>query len=151
LLGNQVDNVLIEFLKGHLMIAALVGLASGLASLLLGVKFPLLIGIIVGICDLIPYFGPILGAIPAVALALSQSLRLGVYMTIAIVVIQQIESNLVTPRIMSDRLGLHPLLIVFALLCGGNLFGIWGMLFAVPLVAVMKVVLQRAFLWLLDY
>lgn len=151
LMGNQIDNVLIEFLKGHLMIASMVGLAVGLAAWILGVRFPLLIGVVVGICDLIPYFGPFLGAVPAVALALSQSLRLAIYITIAMVIIQQAESNLITPRIMSDRLGLHPLVIVFALLCGGKLLGIWGMLFAVPLAAVLKVILNRAYLWLIDY
>ncbi|NLW90388.1 MAG: AI-2E family transporter [Syntrophomonadaceae bacterium] len=146
----EIDSVLIEFIKGHLMIAALVGCAVGLAALLLGVRFPLLLGIVTGLCDLVPYFGAFLGAIPAVAVGLSQSLNLGIYMAVSIVIIQQLESNIVTPRIMGGKLGLHPLTIVFALLAGGKLMGIWGLLFAVPLLASLKVVLARAYLWLVD-
>lgn len=147
---SEIDVVLIEFIKGHLMIASLVGCSVGLAALLLGVRFPLLLGIISALCDLVPYFGAFLGAIPAVAVGLSQSLHLGIYMAAAILVIQQVESNIITPRIIGSKLGLHPLTIVFALLAGGKLMGIWGMLFAVPLLASLKVVLGRAYLWLVD-
>jgi len=147
---SEIDGVLIEFIKGHLMIAGLVGCTVGVAALLLGVRFPLLLGIVTAICDLVPYFGPFLGAIPAVGIALSTSLRLSVYMAITILIIQQIESSLITPRIIGSKLGLHPLTIVFALLAGGKLMGIWGMLFAVPLLASLKVVLGRAYLWLVD-
>jgi len=147
---TEIDVVLIEFVKGHLMIAALVGASIGLAAWLLGVRFPLLLGIVTAICDLVPYFGPLLGAIPAVGLALSESMRLALYMGIAILIIQQLESNIITPRIMGSKLGLHPLTIVFALLAGGKLMGIWGMLFAVPILASMKVILGRAYLWLVD-
>lgn len=147
---SEIDVVLIEFIKGHLMVASLVGCSVGLSALLLGVRFPLLLGIVTGICDLVPYFGPLLGAIPAVGVALTDSMRLAVYMGLAILVIQQIESNIITPRIMGSKLGLHPLTIVFALLAGGKLMGIWGMLFAVPVFASMKVILGRAYLWLVD-
>lgn len=142
----QVDSVLIEFLKGHLMVAACVGVLVGVSALLLGVKFPLLLGVLAGVTDLIPYFGPFLGGIPAVAVAFSESARLAVYMGIAVIVIQQVESNLITPRIMGGKLGLHPLVIIFALLAGGKLLGIWGMLFAVPITAVLKVILHRVYL-----
>jgi len=146
----EIDGVLLEFIKGHLMIAALVGTSVGLAALLLGVRFPLLLGIVTAICDLVPYFGAFLGAIPAVGLALSESLRLALYMGAAILIIQQVESNLITPRIIGSKLGLHPLTIVFALLAGAKLMGIWGMLFAVPLLASLKVILSHAYLWLVD-
>ena len=145
-LFRQMDTVLIEFIKGHLTVALFVGAATGVAALFLKVKFPLLIGILAGVTNLVPYFGPFLGGIPAVGIALSQSFRIALFMTIAILVIQQIESNLVTPKIIGDRLGMHPLLIVFALLAGGKLMGIWGMLFAVPVAAVLKVFLSWVFL-----
>lgn len=147
---SEIDIALLEFIKGHLMIAALVGCTVGLAAFLLGVRFPLLLGITSGICELVPYFGPFLGAVPAVGVALSESLRLAAYMGLVILLIQQLEGNVITPRIIGDKLGLHPLTIVFALLAGGKLAGIWGMLFAIPLLASMKVVLSRAYLWLVD-
>ncbi|MEN6460242.1 MAG: AI-2E family transporter [Syntrophomonas sp.] len=143
--GGEIDIALINFLKGHLLISLLVGIATGMAAFIIGVKFALLIGIISGISNLVPYFGPLLGGIPAVALALSESSRLAIYMTLAILVIQQLESNFITPRIIGDKLGLHPLVIVFALMTGGQLLGIWGMLLAVPVTAVFKVIVNFMF------
>jgi len=139
-LALQIDRVIIEFSKGYLMISAIIGLLIGLAAALIGVKYALLIGILSGIGELIPYFGPILGGIPAIGLALSQSPYDAIYMAIAIVVIQQIESNIITPRLMGDRVGMHPLMMVFVLLAGGELMGIWGMLIAVPLAASLKII-----------
>ena len=150
MISRQIDNVLIEFIKGHLMVAAFVGTGIGISAALIGVKFPLLIGILSGVTNLVPYFGPILGGIPAIALAASESLRLALYMTIAIVVIQQLESNLITPKIIGDKLGLHPLVIVFALLAGGKLLGIWGMLFAVPVTAILKIIVGWSYLKLVE-
>lgn len=150
ILAKEMDTVVIEFFKGHLLVATMVGILTGLAAVIIGVKYALLIGIISGITNLVPYFGPFLGGIPAVALALSESGRLALYMTVAILVIQQVESNLVTPRIIGDRLGLHPLVIVFALLAGGKLLGIWGMLFAVPITGILKVAVNFVFYKLVE-
>ncbi len=137
---GQIDNVLTEFIKGHLLVALVVGTGVGVAAWVIGVELPLLLGIIAAVTNLIPYFGAFLSGIPAVALALSQSTAAAVYMLIAIIVIQQIEGNLITPKIMGDKLGLHPLLIVFSILAGGQLLGFWGLLLAVPAAAVLKVI-----------
>lgn len=142
----QMDEVLIEFLKGHLMVAAFVGIMIGLAAALLGVRFPLLLGLLSGITNLIPFFGAFLGGIPAVAVALSESWQSALYMTLAILIVQQVESNLITPKIIGDKLGIHPLVIVFALLAGGKLLGIWGMLVAVPTAALLKVLISWFYL-----
>ena len=149
-LAREMDTVLIEFFKGYLLVATMVGILTGLAAFIIGVKYAILIGIVSGITNMIPYFGPFLGGIPAVGLALSESGRMALYMTLAIIIIQQIESNLVTPRIIGGRLGLNPLVIVFALLAGGQLFGIWGMLFAVPVTGILKVALNFAFYKLVE-
>lgn len=139
-LAEQIDSVIIEFSKGYLMISVIIGVLIGLAAALIGIKYALLIGILSGIGELIPYFGPILGGIPAIGLALSQSPYDAMYMTAAMIVIQQIESNIITPRLMGERVGMHPLLMVFALLAGGELMGIWGMIVAVPLAASLKII-----------
>ena len=138
-MAADIDRVLIEGIKGSILIAVVVGTLVGLSALILGVKFPLVIGLLAGVTNLIPFFGAFIGAIPAVLIAYSESWLLAVYQTIAIVVIQQIESNIITPRILGGKLGLHPLFIIFALLAGGNLYGIWGILFAVPVAAMIKV------------
>ncbi|WP_276623866.1 AI-2E family transporter [Syntrophomonas wolfei] len=147
---EKIDEALIEFLKGHLIIATFVGIFTGTAAALLGVKFPLLIGLVAGVADLVPYFGAFLGGFFALLIALSESLQLALYMGLAVLLIQQVESNIITPRIMGGKLGMHPLLIVFALLAGGKLMGIWGMLLAVPLAAALKVVIQWAFLKMVE-
>jgi predicted PurR-regulated permease PerM len=145
-LAADIDKVLIEGIKGSLLVAIIVGVLVGLSALLLGVKFPLLIGLLSGITNLIPFFGPIIGGIPAVALAYTSSFKLAVYQAIALVVIQQLESNFITPRILGGKLGMHPLLIIFSLLAGGSLFGVWGILFAVPAAASIKVTLSWLYL-----
>ncbi|MDD2620115.1 MAG: AI-2E family transporter, partial [Syntrophomonadaceae bacterium] len=150
ILATQIDIVLIEFLKGHLMVATFVGSMIGIAAFLLGVRFPLLLGLLGGIADLIPYFGAFLGAIPAVMAAMGESFRLAMYMAAAVLIIQQVESNIITPRIMSSKLGIHPLMLVFALLSGGKLLGIWGMLFAVPILATLKVIVRWGYLKLVE-
>jgi predicted PurR-regulated permease PerM len=146
ILTNKIDSVWIEYLKGHLFVSLLVGLVTGFAALIIGVDFALVIGIIAGITNLVPYFGPILGGIPAIILGLIQSWQDGLYMAGAIILIQQIESNLLTPKIIGDRLGMHPLIIVFALLAGGELFGILGMLIAVPLTAALRIIISFIYL-----
>lgn len=139
-LFQNIDSVLIEFLKGNFTVAAIVGVSVGISAALLGVKLPLLIGMAAGFCELIPYFGAFLGAVPAVAVGLSQSLKTGLYMALAILIIQQLEANVLSPKIVGERLGMHPLLMVFGLLAGGEIFGIWGLIFAVPMVAVARVI-----------
>ncbi len=148
-LFSEIDLVLIEFFKGHLLVATFVGVLIGFLALILGVNFPLLIGILSGITNLIPFFGAFLGGIPAVAVALSESFKLALYMTIGIFVVQQIESNLITPNVIGGKLGLHPLVIVFVLLAGGKLAGIWGMLLAVPLAAILKIIVKWLYLKLI--
>lgn len=150
MLFSKIDAVLIAYLKGHLLVATLVGIFTGLAAVVIGVGYALVIGIIAGISNLVPYFGPILGGIPALILALAQSSRAGIYMLIAIILIQQIEANLITPKIISEKLGMHPLAIVFSLLAGGELWGILGMLIAVPLVAILRIVLSYLYLKFVD-
>ncbi|HHV77935.1 MAG TPA: AI-2E family transporter [Syntrophothermus lipocalidus] len=138
-LGRDIDGVLKEFIKGHLLVAVLVGSMTGLGAALLKVKFALLIGMICAVAELFPYFGPILGAIPSVGLAYAQSPRLAAYVALIILVVQQVEASILSPRILGGKVGLHPLVVVFALLAGGELYGIWGMLLAVPVAAVIKI------------
>jgi len=139
-LGSEIDLVLQAFVRGELTVCLIEGTLVGVVSALLGIKFALLIGVIAAIAELFPYFGPLLSGIPAVGMALLQSPRLALYALVAFVVIQQIEANLISPRIIGDRVGLNPLLVIFALLAGGALFGLGGMLLAVPVTAIIKVV-----------
>ncbi|QGT98901.1 Uncharacterized UPF0118 membrane protein [Candidatus Syntrophocurvum alkaliphilum] len=149
-IADEIDSVLVEFLKGHLLVAGIVGLLVGLAAVIIGVKYPVIIGVIAGVSNLVPYFGPILGGIPAIGIALSESLALAIYMFIALVLVQQVEANVITPRIIGDKLGINPLTIVFALLAGGKLFGLIGLLLAVPVMASLKVIVKFAYLKIVE-
>ncbi len=145
-IAMEMDQILMAYIKSYLFVAVLVGVMVTAAAALLGVKFPLLLGILSGVTNLIPYFGAFLSAIPAVGIAWGESWRLALYMSGAIFLIQQLESNLITPRIIGDSLGLHPLVVVFALLAGGELGGLWGLMLAVPGAAILKLLLSRAYL-----
>lgn len=141
-LWEEVDQVLMKFIRGHLLVASMVGVLTSLGLALVGVKFYLLLGIIAGIADLIPYFGPIIGAIPAVGLALLNSSQQALYVLLVMVVVQQVENNLLSPKILGDSVGLHPVVVIFVLLAGGHLFGILGMLLAVPLTAILRILVN---------
>ncbi len=121
------------------------------AMALLGVEFALMLGIFAGLAEIIPYFGPIIGAVPAVGLAILKSKWLAVKVAIAFLVIHQLEGNIISPKILGDKVGLHPLVVIFSLLAGGELYGLPGMLLAVPAAAILRVIvrfaLQKAAAW----
>ncbi len=138
-LARRIDQVVGGFLRGQLLVSAIIGglVAVGLA--LLKVKYALLLGLVAGLFDLIPYFGPIVGSIPAVLLAFLQSPATALYTVALILLVHQVEATLLSPRILSQNVGLHPLAVVFAVLAGGELAGFTGMLLAVPIAGVLRV------------
>ncbi len=130
LLGER----LAGWVRGTLMAMLAVGILSSLAFYLIGVPYWLLLGIVNGIAEFIPIFGPWIGGAPAVVIAgLDQPIK-GLWSAVAVVAIQQIESYLITPWAMSQAARLHPLVTLFALVFFGSLFGILGILLALPLV-----------------
>lgn len=144
-LFHEIDAVWGGFVRGHLLVSFIVGVLSFLGLTLLGIDFALVIGIVAGLFDIIPYFGPIIGALPAVAIALLESPLKAGYVVVLFLVIHQLESTVISPKILGERVGLHPLAVIFALLVGGNAAGIAGLLLAVPLVASGKALLS--YLW----
>lgn len=145
-LWQEIDTVLLKFIQGHLLVAVIVAFATTLGLSVVGMDFPLLFGIISGLTNIIPYFGPVIGAIPAVALALLSSHKLALYVILVMAIVQQLENNLLSPKILGQSVGLHPLLVVFVLLAGGELWGFVGLLVAVPLTAVLKIIISYIFL-----
>jgi sporulation integral membrane protein YtvI len=144
-LWREIDHVLTGFIRGHFLVAFIVGLLSTIGLAMIGMHFYLLLGIIVGIADLIPYFGPIIGAAPTIMLALLQSHILAIKALFIILVVHQLEGNIIAPKILADSVGLHPLVIIFALLAGGTLYGIVGLLIAVPLVAILRILINHVY------
>jgi predicted PurR-regulated permease PerM len=134
-----VGQVLGSYIRGQLTLAAIIGVAAGLGSWALGVRYPLVIGVLAFIFELVPMLGPILSAVPAVIIALFQPWPLVVYVIAYFIVIQMLENHILAPRISGHAVGLHPVAALLALLAGADLFGIWGALFAVPFVGIAAV------------
>jgi len=144
-LWQDINHVIRQFVRGNLVVAVIVGLLIGIGVKLVGMEYALLIGLICGIFDLIPYFGPFIGAVPTILLALTKSPAMAFQVTLIILFVQQLEGNLISPKLMGDSVGLHPLWVIFAILAGGELAGVWGMLFAVPVAAVIRVVFNHVY------
>ncbi len=133
------NRVLGGYIRGQIIVAATVGLAAGLGSALIGVQYPLVIGLLAFLFEFIPLLGPVLGMIPAVIIAFFQSPSLALWTIIYFIVLQQVESNVIVPRISGHAVGLHPLGALLALLAGVELGGLGGALVSVPVVGVLYV------------
>jgi len=144
---SRIDKVVAGFVRGQLTIALIVGVLIAAALWLLGVRFAVILGIVAGVANVIPYFGPVIGAIPALAVTVTVSPALALKVLAAFVIVQQIDGQLLSPRILSKSVGLHPVVVIFALLTGYQLFGVLGMIAAVPVAGILRILLD---LWLAD-
>ncbi len=139
-IGREVDRVLGRFIRGQLLVCTFVGVSTTIVLLIIGVDFAIIIGLIAGIADIIPYFGPLIGIFPAIIFALLKSPIKALWVIISFIIIQQLEGNVVAPKIVGESVGVHPVVIMLALLIGGSYFGVVGMIFAVPVTIVFKIV-----------
>jgi predicted PurR-regulated permease PerM len=144
-LVQEIDRVLSSFVRGQLMVALLMGVLYCIGLMICGTPMSLLIGMISGLANLIPYLGLALGFIPAALLTYLQTQELMPILGVATVfaVVQALEGMVITPRIVGDNIGLHPVAVIFAVLLGGELFGLVGIIIGVPAVAVINVLLKR--------
>jgi predicted PurR-regulated permease PerM len=142
--GREINQILSNFIQGQLLTALIVGILEALGLLLINSKYPFILGLIGGIANIIPYFGPFLGCLPAVALALIESPIKALWTIVIFALVQQIDNAFISPKIIEGKLGLHPLTTILAVLIGGEFFGIIGMLVAVPIFAIIKVILKRS-------
>jgi len=137
---GEVGSALGSFVRGQLLVALLVGIASSIGMWLIDLPFWLLIGLVAGFLNLIPFLGPIVGGALAALVALLNGDPLQAFWAVVImVVIQQIDNHLITPMIQRTRVNLSPLVIVLALVIGGSLAGLLGVLIAVPLTAALRI------------
>lgn len=143
---RSVDEALGNYIRGQLTVAAAVGVLAYVGLILVGMPYALLLALIVAVTNIIPYIGPFIGAAPAVLLAFTVSPLMALKVTAVNLVIQQLEGNVLSPLLIGRSLKLHPMLIIFALLLGGEIFGVVGLILAIPVVAVGKVILQHVVL-----
>ncbi|MBR1866628.1 MAG: AI-2E family transporter [Lachnospiraceae bacterium] len=126
------DQVFGGFVNGKLIDSFIIGMLCYLFMMAAGFEYPVLISIIVGATNVIPYFGPFIGAIPSVLILLMQDAGTGLVFAIFIVVLQQVDGNIIGPVILGDRLKISSMWILFAILIGGGFFGIVGMILGAP-------------------
>ena len=139
-IGKKMDMSVFKYVKGKILMAVYVGVAVGIFLGIIGVDFALVIGIITMFADIIPYIGPFLGLAPATVFALLDSPTKAIFVIIMFLFLQWTENNIVGPKIMSDQLGYHPMVVLIITIAGGFLFGFIGMIFALPLVIAIEVV-----------
>lgn len=137
-LTHKIDEVVGGFVKGQFLVALSVGILVYIWLQIIGVDYPLIIGMVTGVLNIIPYFGPVIGGILAFTVGAFKSWKLALLAVAGIFAIQQIDGLLISPNIMSSQVELHPVVIIFSLLIGGYMFGFIGMLLAIPVAAVAK-------------
>lgn len=142
-LGREINTILSNFIQGQLLVAVIIGLLEIIGLLMVKVKYAMILGIVGGLANVIPYFGPFIGAVPAVAVALTDSPAKALWTVLVFIIVQQIDNNFVSPKIIEGKLGLHPISTIIAVLVGGEFYGILGMLLAVPIAAILKVIIKR--------
>jgi predicted PurR-regulated permease PerM len=136
----QTKRMLYSYMRGQLLVAALIGLFSTIAVWALHLKYPLALGLLAALSALIPYIGPYLGAIPAILIALSIGPYEAIAVAVAYVVISNVIFNLVSPRVVGSAVKLPSLLVIVAFLAGFSLAGVLGMFVAVPVAAFIRIV-----------
>lgn len=144
-LVRECDAVLAEFLRGQLLVMLALGLMYSLGLWIVGLEFALLVGMLAGLLSFVPYLGAIVGIGIAGVLAFMQFqdvIHL-IYVALVFAIGQGIEGMLLSPVLVGDRIGLHPVAVIFAVMAGGQLFGLFGVLLALPVAAVIVVFLRH--------
>lgn len=142
---NEMGSVISGYIRGQIVISIIMGILVFSGMYLLGVDYPLVLGLLATLTETIPIVGPIIGAIPAILLAYIAAPALAVKVIIFYILIQQIENHLIVPNIMGHTIDLHPILVVVSLLIGGHIYGVVGMMLAVPVTALLRVIIRH--LW----
>lgn len=137
--GSHANIVFNKFILGKALDSLIIGVLCFLGLYLLKIPYASLISLIVGITNMIPYFGPFIGAIPAILITLitSTSLTSAIFVAILILILQQFDGWILGPKILGDSVGVGPFAIIVAILIGGKLFGVLGMFLSVPVVALL--------------
>lgn len=143
---DRVGSALGGFFRGQLLVALFVGVASAVGLTLVKLPFAVLIGFLAGIFNLIPLIGPFLAAVPAVIVGvLSDDPMTALWAGVVLLVVQQIDNHIISPNVMGRTVRLHPITVMLALLAGGTIAGVLGMLVVIPGVAAAKIVAQ--YMW----
>lgn len=137
---NNSNRIFFKFISSQLIDAVLVGVLVTIAMTIIGVRYAVLLGFMIGLFNIIPYFGAIIAVIISIIITvITGGLPQALIMAIVVIILQQIDSNIINPKIIGNSLEISPLLVIFAVTIGGAYFGVLGMFLAVPVAAVLKI------------
>lgn len=139
-INNNIDKILSRYILSQLLLSLIIGILSFILLLLLRIKFPLVLSIINAIANIIPYFGPIIGGVPIIFIALTGSVTKGLLAAIGVFLVQQVEGNFLAPKITGDSTNMHPIIIIILLILGEKMGGVIGMVLIVPIAVIIKVI-----------
>ena len=140
---KRTNSIFFTYITSQIIDAFIVGMISTIALSLLKVKYAVLLGFIIGLFNIIPYFGAIIGIIISIIITIiTGGIFQALWMALIIIVLQQIDANIINPKILGTNLNLSPILIIFGVTIGGTYFGPLGMFLAVPIIAFIKLILE---------
>ncbi|GGG19835.1 AI-2E family transporter [Paenibacillus abyssi] len=142
---KDIDDALGNYIRGQFLVCLIVGILAYLGYWLIGMPYAFLLAGLVAVFNIIPYLGPFFGAAPALIMASTISVKMMLLVIVVNTICQILEGNIISPQVVGRTLHMHPLSIIFALLVGGELAGVVGMILAVPIFAALKVILQHIF------
>lgn len=140
---HSTNQIFFHFLSSQVLDAIVVGILTSIAMSILGVKYSVLLGCMIGLFNLIPYIGAIIAVvISAIITIFTGGIGQAIWMLIIVIILQQIDANIINPKIVGNSLKINPILVILAVTVGGAYFGIIGMFLAVPIIAVIKVIIE---------
>jgi len=140
---HSTNQIFFHFLSSQVVDAIVVGVLTSIAMSILGVKYAILLGFMIGLFNLIPYIGAIIAVIiSAIITIFTGGIGQAIWMLIIVTILQQIDANIINPKIVGNSLKINPILVILAVTVGGAYFGIIGMFLAVPIIAVLKVIIE---------
>ena len=142
-LVHEIDISLGSYIRGQLMVCFALGAIATVGLWLLHMPYSVILGIFIGITDIIPYFGPAIGAVPAILIAVTLSVKKAIFVTAFILVLHFLEGNILSPLIVGKSVHIHPIFIMLSLVVGGDMGGVLGMLVAVPIFITLRVLIRH--------
>lgn len=138
------DRTFMGFIVGKLLDSAIIGMICYVGCVVMRMPYDLLISVIIGVTNIIPFFGPFIGAIPSALLVLLVDPKMCLWFVIFIIVLQQIDGNIIGPKILGTSIGINGFWVLFSIVFFGGLFGFWGMLLGVPTFVIIYTAVERA-------
>lgn len=140
---KELDETLSSFIRGKAVISIIVGIMLLAGYSIIGLEYALVLAVIGMLANIVPFFGPVIGAAPAVLVALFQDPVKALYVVLVTVIIQQIEGNFISPQIMGKTMDIHPVTVIVLIVAAGSVSGLIGILIVVPVYAVVKVIIKH--------